>query len=104
MQAQITEEERTAFKKVFDQFDVNKDGHITSSELKTVLKKLGQNPSDEEVAEFIKVCDKDKNGTIEFGEFCRYLVDQRRQVRKAFKSFGKPLHKACRLIWGGLVV
>ena len=27
------------FKKVFDEFDVNKDGHITSAELKTALKK-----------------------------------------------------------------
>lgn len=60
---------------------MNKDGHITSSEVKTVLRKLGQNPSDEEVAEFIKVCDTDKNGTIEFNEFCRYLVETRRKVR-----------------------
>lgn len=65
---------------MFDSFDVNKDGHITSSEVKTVLKKLGQNPTDEEVAEFIKVCDVDKNGTIEFNEFCRYLVELRRKV------------------------
>ena len=78
---QITDVEREAFKKAFDEFDVNKDGHITSSELKTVLKKLGQNPTDQEIAEFIKVCDVDKNGTIEFGEFCRYLVSLRRKVR-----------------------
>ena len=65
---------------MFDQFDVNKDGHITSSEVKTVMKKLGQNPTDKEVAEFIKVCDTDKNNTIEFNEFCRYLVDTRRKV------------------------
>ena len=67
-------------KQVFDAFDVNKDGHITSGELKTVLKKLGQNPTDAEIAEFIKVCDVDKNGTIEFNEFCRYLVTLRRKV------------------------
>ena len=78
---QITDVEREAFKKAFDEFDVNKDGHITSSELKTVLKKLGQNPTDQEIADFIKACDVDKNGTIEFGEFCRYLVGLRRKVR-----------------------
>ena len=77
---QITDVEREAFKKAFDEFDVNKDGHITSSELKTVLKKLGQNPTDQEIADFIKACDVDKNGTIEFGEFCRYLVDLRRKI------------------------
>ena len=62
-------------------FDKNKDGHITSAELKEVLGKLGQNPTDKEVAEFIKVCDVDKNGMIEFGEFCAYLVKLRRKVR-----------------------
>ena len=45
-----------------------------------MLNKLGQNPSDEEIAEFIKTCDTDKNQTIEFNEFCQYLVDMRRQV------------------------
>lgn len=80
MAEQITPVEEQAFKTVFDQFDVNKDGHITSSELKTVLNKLGQNPTDEEIAEFIKVCDKDKNGTIEFKEFCNYLIGLRRKV------------------------
>ena len=79
--SQITDEERAAFKQIFDQFDVNKDGHITSSEVKTVMNKLGQNPTDEEVTEFIKTCDTDKNNTIEFSEFCRYMVDIRRQVR-----------------------
>jgi len=65
---------------------VNKDGHITSKELKTVLKKLGQNPTDEEIADFIKVCDVDKNGTIELGEFCRYMVGLRRMVRNLYKD------------------
>ena len=59
---------------------MNKDGHITTGELKTVMKKLGQNPSNEEVAEFVKVCDKDKNGTIEFSEFCNYLVAHRHKA------------------------
>ena len=81
LQAQITDEERAAFKKAFDYLDVNKDGHITSKEVKTALKKLGMNPPDEEVKEFFKICDTDKNSTIEFSEFCTYLVDMRRKVR-----------------------
>ena len=46
-----------------------------------MLKKLGMNPPDEEVKEFFKVYDTDKNNTIEFSEFCSYLVDMRRKVR-----------------------
>lgn len=80
MQADITDVERKAFKETFDVYDKNKDGHITAGELKEVLGKLGQKPSDEEVAAFIKACDTDKNGTIEFNEFCKYVVQQRRKV------------------------
>ena len=76
---------------------MNKDGHITSGELKTVMKKLGQNPSDDEVAEFIKVCDVDKNGTIEFNEFCRYLVETRRKVRFAISPH-VCIYLACMLV------
>lgn len=76
----ITEVEREAFKKTFDEYDVNKDGHITAGELQTVLGKLGQKPSKEDIDEFIKACDTDKNGTIEFNEFCKYLVQLRRKV------------------------
>ena len=78
--AQLTAEEKAAFKQVFDSYDENKDGHISSSEVKTVLNKLGQYPTDEEIAEFIKVCDVDKNGTIEFNEFCRSVAESRRKV------------------------
>ena len=80
-QGEITEVERKAFKTQFNMYDKNKDGHITSGELKDVLRKLGQNSTDEEIAEFIKACDVDKNGTIEFGEFSSYLSKQRRKVR-----------------------
>lgn len=61
-------------------FDKNKDGHITSNELKTVLKELGHNPTDQEIEEFIKAVDIDDNKTIEFNEFCRYLVEMRRRI------------------------
>ena len=77
----VTEVERKAFKETFDLYDKNGDGHITKDELREVLGKLGQKPSDAEIAEFIKVCDTDKNGTIEFKEFCRHLVTKRRMVR-----------------------
>ena len=55
------------------------DGHITTGlDLKTVLKKLGQNPTDSEIAELIRVCDIHK---IEINEFCRYMGELRRKVK-----------------------
>ena len=44
------------------------------------MNKLGQNPLDEDVINFMQECDVDENGTIEFDEFCHYLVRHRREV------------------------
>ena len=63
-------------KEAFDKFDKNKDGHISSSELKVVLQAMGQDPSDDVVQKMLKFVDKDNSGTIEFGEFCTYMEGQ----------------------------
>ena len=70
----------------FDEYDLDKDGHITAKELKFVMNKLGQNPSDEDVTKFMQACDVDENGTVEFDEFCQYLVRHRREVHMHCKS------------------
>lgn len=80
---QPTPAERAELRKRFDLFDKNKDGHITCGELKEVLDKVGHRPTDAEIDEFVRVCDTDKNGTIEFNEFCKYLIHLRRTVRNS---------------------
>ena len=77
---EITEAEKKAFKQVFDTFDKNKDGHISIGELKAVMNRLGHNPSDEDLAGFVKECDVNKNGTIQFSEFCHCLFRLRKTV------------------------
>lgn len=48
-------------KDAFKLFDEDGDGTITLSELGTVMKRLGQNPTDRELREMIK--DVDQDGT-----------------------------------------
>lgn len=43
-------------------------------ELTTVIKSLGQNPSDEELQEMMREVDSDGSGTIEFGEFLNLMA------------------------------
>ena len=66
-------EEDKAIKATFDFFDQNKDGIITTDELKKVLKGLGQDCSAEEIQEFVAAADTDGNGTIDFAEFSRLV-------------------------------
>jgi calmodulin len=47
------------FKEAFDMFDKDGDGTITTKELDTVMRSLGQNPTENEVKEMVKKVDKD---------------------------------------------
>ena len=49
------ENESDAFKKAFDMFDLDGSGEISSMEFGTVIRSLGQNPTDEEVESMLKV-------------------------------------------------
>jgi calmodulin len=69
MTAELIEEYREAF----ELFDTDHDGTITCTELGTVLRALGRNPSPRELQEMLEEVDSDGNGTIDFPEFCTLL-------------------------------
>ena len=49
----------TEFKEHFEMFDKDGDGTITTNELGTVMKNLGQNPSQDELRQMISEVDED---------------------------------------------
>ncbi|ONK75320.1 uncharacterized protein A4U43_C03F15620 [Asparagus officinalis] len=60
-------------KRVFDKFDTDGDGKITSQELESALRRLGQSPtSDEELEIIMNEMDVDKDGLIDSNEFLNY--------------------------------
>jgi hypothetical protein len=50
---QLTEEQIAEFKEAFSLFDKDGDGTITTKELGTVMRSLGQNPTEAELADMI---------------------------------------------------
>nr|AHA51421.1 calmodulin [Lampea lactea] len=77
----------------FKLFDRNGDGAITTDELATVMKTLGQTASDAELKELIKDIDKDGNGSIDLYEFKRMMKsifseqDSSQNLRETFKEY-----------------
>ena len=48
-------------------------GCITTKELGTVMRSLGQNPTEAELQDIINEVDADQNGTIDFPEFLNLM-------------------------------
>jgi len=74
MADQLTEEQIAEFKEAFSLFDKDGDGTITTKELGTVMRSLGQNPTEAELQDMINEVDADGNGTIDFPEFLTMMA------------------------------
>ncbi|XP_042606340.1 troponin C, skeletal muscle [Cyprinus carpio] len=72
----LSEEMIAEFKAAFDMFDTDGGGDISTKELGTVMRMLGQNPSREELDAIIEEVDEDGSGTIDFEEFLVMMVQQ----------------------------
>ena len=70
----ITDEQKREYEEAFSLFDKNNDGTITVSELATVMRSLGSNPTNSELQDMINEVDSDGNGTLEFDEFCQLMA------------------------------
>ena len=71
------------------------DGTIETKVLGTVLRSLGQNPTEYELQDMINEIDADGNGTIDFPEFLSIMAgrmrdtDSEEEIKEAFKKFDK---------------
>jgi Ca2+-binding EF-hand superfamily protein len=54
---------------IFKEFDINGDGYIQKDELKAVMTKMGQSPTDDELNAMFNAADTDRDGNISFHEF-----------------------------------
>lgn len=81
------------FKQVFEIFDKDGDGDISSSELTEVIKAMGMDETS--VQELVKHVDIDGDGVVSFEEFCLLLVKRmavdeedlaKELARKAFEK------------------
>ena len=97
MADQLTEEQIAEFKEAFSLFDKDGDGTITTKELVTVLRSLGQNLTEAELQDMIHEVDVDSNGETDFLEFLTMMArkmkdtDSEEEIREAFRVFDKVI-------------
>lgn len=95
MAERLSEEQIAEFKEAFSLFDRDGDGCITTKELGTVMRSLGQNPTEAELQDMVGEVDADGSGTVDFPEFLSLMArkmrdsDSEEEIREAFRVFDK---------------
>ncbi|VDL64362.1 unnamed protein product [Hymenolepis diminuta] len=92
---QLTGDRILEFFETFSLFDKNRDGLITVDELRSVMKSLGRNLSQEELKEMIKEGDANGSGAIAFEEFLNMVIksanteENKGKLLNTFRLFDK---------------
>ncbi|ALC46953.1 And [Drosophila busckii] len=93
--SELTDEQIAEYKEAFALFDKAGEGTINSTELGTLMKSLGQNPTEAELKDLVNEVDVNGDGLIDFSEFCTLMNkhssegDSDEELREAFKIFDK---------------
>ncbi|KAM7268476.1 hypothetical protein ACFE04_010642 [Oxalis oulophora] len=77
-------------RKVFDQFDTNKDGHISLTELGSVFQSMGTSCNEADLRRVMEDIDTDCDGSISFDEFtslCRSSSSAASELKDAFDLY-----------------
>jgi len=83
------------FKEAFNEFDKDGSGTISTKELLSVMRSMGQNPTEDELLALVMEVDINGDGTIDFEEFLGMMkqkaneADQESDLREAFKIFDR---------------
>lgn len=93
--AGLTDDQLKELKEIFDLFDQNQDGVVTYSELVSIFANMGQEPSESELKDLLKLIEKDDSSTLDFKDFGNLMTirmtpeDTELQIKRAFGEFDK---------------
>lgn len=81
------QEREKCWAELFDQLDLNKDGHIDIAELRTGL--AGRGLSRGSLERLVKAGDTNQDGVLDFEEFTQYLRTHEKQLKIMFHSLDR---------------
>ncbi|VUZ39047.1 unnamed protein product, partial [Hymenolepis diminuta] len=91
----LTHEQIAELREAFSLLDKDGDGSITTKELGTFMRSLGQNPTEAELKAMINEGDMDVSGTIDFPEFLTLMTrkmketDEEEEMNETFRVFDR---------------
>ena len=93
MDIQLSPEQEDQIKQAWELFDTDGSNSIEHHELRDVMRKLGLNPTQDELDDIIRDIDKDMDGEIDYNEFLRLMstklkdAQTRDELQEAFMVF-----------------
>ncbi|KAJ3128121.1 calmodulin-like 3, partial [Nowakowskiella sp. JEL0407] len=90
-----TPEQITEYRDAFALFDSDADQLLNYSEIATVVRALGGNPTEAQILSLAKNVDKEKKGLLSFADFLEIIpncisdADQSSEIKEAFRIFDK---------------
>ncbi|XP_064624433.1 EF-hand calcium-binding domain-containing protein 7-like isoform X5 [Lineus longissimus] len=72
--------------KAFRQIDTNGDGYLSHSELYKVMTSKGEKMTREEVSDMIDEVDENKDGKLDYKEFCQLVLSTSSEVKKVARQ------------------
>lgn len=73
---EITDRHLQDIQDTFNLLDMDQDGKLTKAELSTLLRYSGSLKSDTEMEGLLQVIDTDHNGSIDFEEFKKFIIEK----------------------------
>ncbi|ONI06536.1 hypothetical protein PRUPE_5G066900 [Prunus persica] len=73
MSHELSDDQVEKLKQAFNNFDKDGNGTVTTDELSNVMTSIGQNPSEEELEEFIQQMGGD-DGRVRFDQFLKFMA------------------------------
>ena len=89
----LTNDQIAVYKEAFALFDLDVDGTISTHELGTVMRSLGEIPTEKELQDMVTSVDHDGNGLIDFPEFLTLMSQKmtatavEEEIKEAFRVF-----------------
>ncbi|XP_062611734.1 EF-hand calcium-binding domain-containing protein 7-like isoform X2 [Saccostrea cucullata] len=72
--------------KAFRKIDINGDGYISLEELYKIMTTKGEKMSRSEVKKMIDEVDENKDGRLDYGEFCKMIMETTEECKKASRK------------------
>jgi Ca2+-binding EF-hand superfamily protein len=85
--SQLSEAQELALQQAYKMFDFDGTGAVSTHQLRSIMRSVGENPQDEELEELRVSVDKDNTGKIEYGAFRELILSHTDEGRSRERYF-----------------